>query len=500
ELAGNTMTEAWPEIQPRIDEIFRKVLRNGETYMEIDQPYTIFRDPNRPPERAYFTWSVSRILMPDGSWGLLNTAFETTARKQIEEELRQAKDEMELRVKERTLELQAAYEKLAHEVKEREQAEDQLRQSQKMEAIGTLAGGIAHDFNNILAGILGFTEMAIEDAEGLSQIEKSLSNVLKAAKRGRDLVKQILAFSRKTDYERNPFAVTPIIKETIKLLRASIPATVDIRLSTTAQSDVVNTSPTEIQQIIMNLSTNAFMAMEEKGGILEISLSDAFQGGDTTSGEYLQIIVKDTGMGMTPEVIQKAFDPFFTTREPGKGTGMGLAVVYGIVRNLNGSITVLSTPGEGSTFRIFLPKAKVPASTEQDRSIDIQTGNETVLFVEDEEMLNDWGQTVLEKLGYIVHAFRDPQEALQAFIKDPGIFDVLITDQAMPGMTGSQLILEILALRKDLPVILCSGYAEPIPPERAAEIGISEVLLKPLTKYELAAAVRRVLDNGKSDG
>ncbi|HEX2965115.1 MAG TPA: ATP-binding protein, partial [Syntrophorhabdaceae bacterium] len=387
------------------------------------------------------------------------------------------------------------------DITEHRKMEQQLRQSQKMEAIGTLAGGIAHDFNNILAGILGFAEMAFEDAEGQRQIQKSLSYILKATKRGKDLVKQILSFSRKTDYQRSPVPVTPVIKETIKLLRASIPATIDLRLSATAQTDTVVASPTELQQIIMNLSTNAFKAMEDKGGVLDISLSDAlypYLAGDLEhSGEYLQLMVKDTGVGMTPEVMRKAFDPFFTTSEPGKGTGMGLSVVYGIVRNLNGEITVSSEPGDGSIFTVFLPKTVAGTEKKEDVTSELLGGNETILYVEDEQLLNELGKTVLEKLGYMVHAFDDPEKALLAFSQNPSDFDLVITDHAMPKMSGSELAWGIRNLKRDIPIIMCTGYQEPMTPEKAKEIGIADILSKPLRKQELAAAVRRVLDQEK---
>ncbi|HEX2965466.1 MAG TPA: PAS domain S-box protein [Syntrophorhabdaceae bacterium] len=436
-----------------------------------------------------------------GEPAVMGTIQNITERKQAEEELRKSRDELEIRVRERTAELRQAYDELHDEMQKHEEAEQRLRQSQKMEAIGTLAGGIAHDFNNILAGILGFTEMALEDVQDQPQVEKSLSYVLRSAKRGRDLVKQILAFSRKTEYQREPVSVTPIVKETMQLLRASIPATIDIRSLFTAEQDTIVASPTEIQQILMDLSTNAFMAMEEKGGTLEIGLSDAcypYMIGRQSSAEFLELTVRDTGVGMTPEIMQRAFDPFFTTREPGKGTGMGLSVVYGIVRDLGGEISVSSEPGEGTTFSIFLPKTEIEARKEQGTTFDIMGGTEVILLVEDEEMIIEWGKDVLGKLGYTVHAFPDPQKALLAFAANPSIFHLVITDQAMPKMAGSQLASGIHSLRKDIPIILCTGYQEPISPEKVAEIGITEVLSKPLTKYELAAAVRRGLDQKRT--
>ena len=351
---------------------------------------------------------------------------------------------------------------------------------------------------------MGFTEMALDDSQDNPGVAGNLERVLKAAKRARDLVRQILVFSRKAPYKRDPLSLTPLVKETVQLLRASIPATIEIRLTINSTSDTVFAAPVEVQQILMNIATNASLAMEKKGGEMEIGLTDVFfQRGspaldaDAAPGEYLQITIRDTGVGMSPEVRKRAFEPFFTTREVGKGTGMGLAVVYGIVKELGGMINIESEPGKGSTFRVFLPKADIEAAAEGAAPVAIQGGKERILFVDDEEMLVLWGKATLERLGYNVTGATGPQEALRVFADDPAQFDLVITDQAMSRQSGADLAREMLKARKDLPIILCTGHSETITPETAKKIGIREFLMKPLGKQELAEAVRRALDTGK---
>ena len=297
-------------------------------------------------------------------------------------------------------------------------------------------------------------------------------------------------------------SLTPLITETIQLLRASISSTVKIVFKTTATLDTVLASPTEIQQMLMNLATNAALAMEDKGGTLEINLNDIdFQPDtpvfdlDITPGEYIQLVVKDTGNGMTPEVMKRIFEPFFTTREVGKGTGMGLAVVYGIVIDLHGTITVESELGIGSLFRVFLPKIKsdvISVSTKADES---PGGSERVLLLDDEALLVEWGHAALTRLGYKVTSMTDSIKALKTFSDDPSQFDLVITDQTMPALTGIQFARELLALRRDIPIILFTGNSETITAEEAQAAGIREFLMKPFGKQELAGAIRRVLDN-----
>ncbi len=415
--------------------------------------------------------------------------------------LQKAHDELEQRVAERTAELAQAYKRLEAEMAERAKVEEQRREAHKMEALGTLAAGIAHDFNNILASILGFTEMAVEDVSDRPDVEKSLRYVLKSTLRARDLVQQILAFSRKTSYARSPVSLSPLIKETVQLLRASIPATVEIVLNIAATSDTVLAAPVEVQQLVMNLGSNASLALQEGGGTIEISLNDIdvqpdspMFGQDVAPGEYLQLVVKDTGIGMTADVMKRVFDPFFTTRSVGKGMGMGLAVVYGIVKSLNGTITVESEPGVGSTFRIFLPKVKAEVKAGPVKTT-ATGGHERILFVDDEELLTQLNDKRLKGLGYEVIATTSSREALDLFKAEPERFDLVITDYTMPHLTGIDLANQLLTIRGDIPIILCTGHNDAVSPEIAKEKGIRAFLMKPLSKQRMAEAIRRVLDS-----
>lgn len=379
--------------------------------------------------------------------------------------------------------------------------EDQLRQSHKMEAIGTLAGGIAHDFNNILAAIIGFAEMVEEDLPPESPSIPRIGRVLSAANRGKELVRQILTFSRKAEPTRKALSLSPVIDETIQLLRASLPTTIGIKLDMKAAKDIVLASPTEIQQILLNLAMNASFAMREKGGTLAIYLTNIeFEPDspvldeDVEPGVYIQLSVIDTGIGMTANVMKRVFDPFFTTKEVGKGTGMGLAVVYGIVKSLGGTVAVESKPGIGSTFRIFLPVARTDEKSEEVREQVIPKGTERILFVDDEELLMEWGKAVLERLGYMVSALTDSTRALDLFSSDPSAFDLVILDQTMPRLTGLQLTRKLLEIRNNIPIILCTGHSDSVTPEKTKEAGIKEFVMKPLLKKELAEVIRRVLD------
>ena len=419
----------------------------------------------------------------------------------MEEELRRSRDDLDLRVRERTDELQQAYQKLVEETEDNQRLEAQLRQAQKMEAIGTLAGGIAHDFNNILAAIIGFSEMVEEDLPPGDPSTPHMQRVLNAASRGRELVQQILAFSRKTEHARHPVSISFVAKETVQFLRATIPKTIEIILDNTATADTILATPVEVQQVLLNLATNAALSMQDKGGILHVSIADMdvepyalVLESDIVPGEYVQIAVTDTGIGIAPDVMKRIFEPFFTTREAGQGTGMGLAVVYGIVKSLHGSIMVESEPGVGSTFQVLLPKVTTDKRTEAPLLERSLTGKERVLFIDDEELLVEWGQALLERMGYEVTAMNDSTEAFETFSSDPSRFDLVITDQTMPGITGLNLARELLTIRPNIPVILCTGHSEAVTLDKLKEAGVREFLMKPIAKKDLAETIRRVLD------
>ncbi|HVN95719.1 MAG TPA: PAS domain S-box protein [Syntrophorhabdaceae bacterium] len=381
-----------------------------------------------------------------------------------------------------------SYVATVHDVSEKRLLEDQLREAQKMEAIGTLTGGIAHDFNNILAGMIGFTEMSLDDIPPDNPAQRHLELVLKSGFRARDLIRQMLSFSRRDSYEIKAIPLPPIIKETVKLLRATIPSTIQIDLDTGAKSHTVLANATGIQQIIMNLATNAAYAMRETGGRLGITLFEV--------GPYVQLAVEDTGVGMDTEVQKRIFEPFFTTKEPGQGTGMGLAVVYGIVKSLHGDITVESRPNAGSVFRILFPKAETDEQPEDSMPAAMPTGHGRILFVDDEQMLAELGQGILERLGYTVASVTNSSEALKLFHDHPSDFDLVITDQTMPELTGMRLASEMLLIRSDLPIILCTGHSDGVNPVSVRAAGIKQFLMKPLSKQDLAVAVKKALDTG----
>jgi nitrogen-specific signal transduction histidine kinase/ActR/RegA family two-component response regulator len=383
--------------------------------------------------------------------------------------------------------------------------ERQLRQAQKMEALGTLAGGIAHDFNNILYAILGFTTLAQEKVPADDSVHADLQEVLSAGERAADLVKQILSFSRQAEQEAVPLHVHLIVHEAAKLVRASVPRRIEIRKNVQKGNDVVLADPTQIHQVLMNLCTNAVHAMPKGDGILGIELEPIEVGAalarqipDLLAGPYLRLRVSDTGKGMPPEMLERIFDPFFTTKEPGEGTGLGLAVVHGIVAGCGGAIHVQSKPGAGTVFDVYLPRYTESAPSAEDPARPPQAGREHVLVVEDEDQIGRMLAETLTRLGYHVTSASRGDEALEVFAADPTAFDLVLTDQAMPGMMGTELARELLKLRPDLPIVLCTGFSQILSEEDARQAGIRELVMKPIMRSELSEAIRRAL--GRSAG
>jgi len=381
---------------------------------------------------------------------------------------------------------------------DRNQMEERLKLSQKMESIGTLAGGIAHDFNNILSSIIGFTELALDDVEKGTAIEDDLQEILSAGMRAKDLVKQILTFARQSDESLKPVQINAIVKEVLKFLKSSIPANIDISDKLNTDSFVM-ASPTHIHQIFMNLCTNAAHAMEEKGGFLEISATDVEIDMTGTipelkSGEYIKIQVTDTGIGIPPDNIESIFEPYFTTKKMGEGTGMGLAVVHGIVESYGGKIMVNNRLTKGTCFSVYLPITKKRKTHSSSKETNLPMGSERILFVDDEDAIAKMGSRFLKRLGYSVATRTSSIEALELFRSKPQEFDLVITDMTMPKMTGDKLATELMKIRPGLPVVLCTGYSKTISEESAVEIGIKSFAYKPLVQTDLAMTVRKILD------
>ncbi len=387
-----------------------------------------------------------------------------------------------------------------YDITERKRMEDTLKQTQKMEAIGTLAGGIAHDFNNILGGIIGYTELALNDTRPKTKVYNFLQQVLKSATRAKDLVRQILTFSRKNQEERKAIQLSTIVKEEAKLLRSTLPTTIDILLNIDKKAGMVDADLTQMHQVIMNLCTNAAFAMQEHGGTLKISLSTIMltqqsskKYHDAQPGPYIELKISDTGTGIDSRIIHRIFEPFFTTKEKEKGTGMGLAVVHGIVKEHGGNISVKSQINKGTTFTILLPQVLAEDNNSAPPSSAVPRGTGRILFVDDEKTLLSLGKNMLESLGYEVMAFPGSLEALEAFQASPEAFDLIITDYTMPHMTGYTLAERIRKINPFARILLCTGYSDTITPEKAQSAGIKQLLYKPISKKELAETIRNIL-------
>lgn len=388
------------------------------------------------------------------------------------------------------------------EQKERLSIEMQLQQAQKMESIGTLAGGIAHDFNNILSAVIGFTELTMMQTKENASVQENLTQIRNAADRATNLVRQILTFSRKQQQETLPLQISLVVKEALKLLRASIPSTIKINQDIDADGTVL-ADPTQIHQLVMNLCTNAYHAMQDSGGILSVNLHEIIidqalidSGVELPPGHYLKLSVSDSGCGITPETMAKIFEPYFTTKEKERGTGLGLAVVHGIVKSHHGRITVYSEPGHGTTFNIYLPMI---AQTEPAKAMPAMVlpkakANERIMLVDDEALLRDTSNQFLLWAGYRVDLFANGAEAWEALSQTPDAWDLLVTDQTMPEMTGAQLTSKARQLRPTLPIIICSGFSETLDPGGAKAVGANVYLQKPVSLETLLTSIAQVLE------
>jgi len=461
ELIGKPVSEIFPGVKEfGLFEVFKRVYETG---VPEHFPLTFYKDDRISGWKENYVYRL-----PSGE--IVTLYDDLTKQKQAEEEKRKL--------------------------------ERQVRQAQKMEALGTLAGGIAHDFNNILGGILGYTELAIDDVPEDSRTHANLLQLLKASYRARDLVKQILAFSRQKDQERQPVRLSYIVKEAVKLLRASLPATIAINHNIKFAPDIIQADPTQIHQVIMNLSTNGAHAMKEKGGTLDINLTgtvlaeeDIFSYDGMKPGNYIKLTVSDTGHGMEPYVMERIFEPYFTTKEPEEGTGLGLAMVHGIVKSHEGIIKVYSEPGKGTTFHMLFPLVDTETADKEEVSSHLPVGKgESILFVDDEKSLVDIGRQILKRLGYNVVATNGSLKALEYFREGAEKFDIVVTDYTMPDMTGIELAEEFKRIRPDIPVILCTGFYDKINRKKLLERVIDDFILKPVTIKNLAESIKRLLN------
>ena len=388
----------------------------------------------------------------------------------------------------------------------RAELEKELSHIQKMESIGKLAGGIAHEFNNILSIIIGSNELIIDELAEGSRTRKNAEEIRVAALRAKDVVRQLLTFSRKDDIDKKPIDIGSVVKGAVKLIRSSTPSNIDIRLKISDDVEPILGNATQVNQVLINLCSNATDVMLPKGGVISIELNNEIYGGkgvrfpaNLEFGRYVKLLVKDNGRGMNKETLGRIFDPYFTTKEIGKGTGIGLAVVHGIIKGHNGFIAADSEPGKGTEFTILFPAYEGRIKRGSELPVVLPVGNERILLVDDEPALLKLGKRRLEKLGYTVETSTDPLQALGIFKADPHEFDLIITDMAMPGMTGDQLGAEIFKIRSNMPVMLCTGYSEKISERQAFDLGICSFAMKPLDEIDFANRVRKALDEARNN-
>jgi len=497
-----------PEQVPKSIEEFKK-LRNRGIYEK-------FEGKQRTKDGRWLDIEVnsSAIIRGGKIVGSRDIVRDITERKDAEQELYIYRAHLEELVEERTaeilryarqLELEIAERKMAEQ--EREKLQTELQQKQKIEAIGALAGGIAHDFNNILNSILSYTELAMHSLPSESRIYSHLEKVVLSVKRAGDLVKQILTFSsRNADQDRRPMLLQPLVKEELKLTRGTLPDRIKIKMEISPDCPPIMANFIQIHQVIMNICTNSLGAMTETGGTLTVSLQEValeddnpVQQNNLKPGRYACLTFQDTGSGMDRQTLDRIFEPYFTTKKFGTGTGLGLATVHGIVTSHGGDCLVDSAPGRGTTFRVYFPIIDQNAAGNQQSEHSNSTGKTgSVLLIDDEQLLAEAAKIALEGYGHSVEVFTNGLKALERFMADPGRFDVVVTDQKMPGITGAELAGEILRVRADIPVVLATGFSDHLNEETAKTMGIREFVLKPLSMADLSAIISRLITPEKA--